>query len=92
LGRVKASGVTFGALSEGERKAVGDAASALNAAAKTDKEGKLTGYFDISEKKLKEELKTIQDYAKIDFERRTGVPYDEYISSKDQPTTETDYA
>ena len=53
LGRVKANGVTFGALSEGERKAVGDAASALNAAADTDKNGKLTGYFNISEKKVK---------------------------------------
>ncbi len=91
LGRVKANGVTFGALSEGERKAVGDAASALNAAARTDKDGKLTGYFDISESKIRDELKTIQDYAKIDFERRTGVSYDNYIASK-KPVTESSYA
>lgn len=92
LGRVKASGVTFGALSEGERKAVGDAASALNAAARTNAEGKLTGYFNISEDKVRKELQTIQDYAKIDFERRTGVSYDDYVSSKNQQPTEQSYA
>lgn len=91
LGRVKASGVTFGALSEGERKAVGDAASALNSAASIDKEGRLTGYFNISEDKVRQELKTIQDYAKIDFERRTGVPYDEYVAAQNAPVTEELY-
>lgn len=92
LGRVKASGVTFGALSEGERKAVGDAASALNAAARTDSDGKLTGYFDISEDKVKQELQTIQDYAKIDFERRVGMKYDDYTKLKSEKPTEETYA
>lgn len=91
LGRVKASGVTFGALSEGERKAVGDAASALNSAASMDNEGRLTGYFNISEDKVRQELKTIQDYAKIDFERRTGVSYDDYLATQNAPVTEDSY-
>lgn len=91
LGRVKASGVTFGALSEGERKAVGDAASALSAAGSLDSSGRLTGYFNISEDKVRQELKTIQDYAKIDFERRTGVSYDEYVALQNQPITEASY-
>ena len=91
LGRVKANGVTFGALSEGERKAVGDAASALNAAADTDKNGKLTGYFNISEKKVKEELGVIEKFAKIDFERRTGMSYDNYEQLKNQKPTEESY-
>lgn len=92
LGRVKASGVTFGALSEGERKAVGDAATALNSAASLDKEGRLTGYFNISEDKVRQELQTIQDFAKIDFERRTGMKYDDYIALQNQPQTEESYA
>jgi hypothetical protein len=91
LGRVKASGVTFGALSEGERKAVGDAASALSAAGDLDKNGRLTGYFNISEDKVRQELKTIQDYAKIDFERRTGVSYDDYLATQNAPVTEDSY-
>lgn len=91
LGRVKASGVTFGALSEGERKAVGDAASALSAAGSLDSSGRLTGYFNISEDKVRQELKTIQDYAKIDFERRTGVSYDDYIAAQNALVTEDSY-
>lgn len=78
LGRVKTDGVTFGALSDSERKAVGDAASSLNAAMIPNKDGTLTGRFKISEDKLKKELETIQKYAKIDFEKRTGQTYEDY--------------
>lgn len=91
LGRIKATGVTFGALSDGERELVGAAASALTSAAGKDKTGNLTGYFNVSEKKLRDELKTIQDYTKIDFERRTGVSYDDYIAAQNTPITEDAY-
>lgn len=89
LGRVKADGVTFGALSDGERKAVGDAASALVSGARRDKSNNFTGTFKLSEKKVRDELDTIQKYLEIDFERKTGVPYSEYAS---QIPTEEDYA
>jgi hypothetical protein len=82
LGRIKADGVTFGALSNGERLAVGEAASTLiNGAEKVvDKYGNTTytGKFNISEKKVRESLELIKKYAAIDFQKRTGMPYDQY--------------
>lgn len=77
LGRVKSDGVTFGALSDPERKAVGDAASALNAGM-VMKDGLPTGKFKLSEDKVRKELETIQKYAKIDFKKRTGMTYEQY--------------
>jgi hypothetical protein len=74
LGRVKADGVTFGALSDPERKAVGDAASAINAAAIMEK-GEPTGRYKMSEEKLRKEIGTIKDLALIDYKKRTGQDY-----------------
>lgn len=78
LGRVKSDGVTFGQLSNGERQAVGDAATALSAAADKDGEGNPTGKFKMSEKKVRDEFQKIYDGYALDFYRRTGVTYDEY--------------
>lgn len=81
LGRVKSDGVTFGALSNGERQAVGDAATALGAASVRDKEGNPTGEFKMSEKKVLEEFNKIKQGYALDFERRTGIPYEQYLQN-----------
>jgi hypothetical protein len=81
LGRVKSDGVTFGALSNGEREAVGAAASSLSAASIKDKEGNPTGKFRMSQDKVQEEFTKIQDAYKLDFERRAGVPYETYVQN-----------
>lgn len=78
LGRVKVDGVTFGQLSNGERAAVGDAATALSAASIKDAEGNPTGKFKMSEAKVAEEFKKIREGYRLDFERRTGQSYDDY--------------
>lgn len=81
LGRVKSDGVTFGALSNGERQAVGDAATALSAAMIYTGSGddrRPTGRFKMSEQKVIEELSKIQEGYKLDFEKRMGVSYDAY--------------
>ena len=81
LGRVKSDGVTFGALSNGERQAVGDAATALGAASIRDKEGNPTGEFKMSEKKVMEEFNKIKQGYALDFEKRTGIPYEQYLEN-----------
>jgi len=81
LGRVKSDGVTFGALSNGERQAVGDAATVLSSGQIYEGKGddrKGTGRFKLSEGKVHESLNTINKYYKIDFERRAGMTYEEY--------------
>lgn len=81
LGRVKSDGVTFGALSNGERQAVGDAATILSAGQVYTGEGDDrvgTGKFKLSEKKVREALDVINKYYKIDFERRAGMSYETY--------------
>ena len=91
LGRVKSDGVTFGALSNGEREAVGAAATALSAGMIYKGEGDNktpTGKFKMSEKKVAEELKVISDNYKKDFERRTGLDkmgftYEDYKKNPD---------
>lgn len=83
LGRVKSDGVTFGQLSNGERQAVGDAATALGAASIRDDEGNPTGRFKMSEAKVIEEFQKIYDGYALDFSRRTGVSYDEYKQNPD---------
>lgn len=83
LARVKGEGVTFGALSDPERKAIGDAASALNAGMIMKDDGVTpTGRFSISENMVRDQLKTIQKYAEIDFKKRTGMSYADYKSGK----------
>lgn len=81
LGRVKSDGVTFGALSNGERQAVGDAATALSAASIRDKDGNPTGRFKMSEKKVIEEFNKIKQGYELDFQKRTGIPYADYINN-----------
>lgn len=92
LGRIKLSGVTFGNLTESERQAFTSAASALTSSAKTDKNGNYTGYFSVSESKLKEELGKMEKVMKADFERKTGMNYDSYSQSNSlENMTEEDY-
>ena len=81
LARVKNTGVTFGALSEGERTAVASAASALNSAKQYEGEGenrRWTGKFNASEEFVKEKIKQIEDLAELDFQKRTGKSSSEY--------------
>lgn len=89
LGRVKADGVTFGALSDPERKAVGDAASALNAGM-IQENGLPTGRFNLSEGKVTKELQTIQRLAEQDFLRRTGQSYQDFKSAAVLPPEDID--
>lgn len=89
LGRVKADGVTFGALSDPERKAVGDAASALNAGM-IQENGLPTGRFNLSEGKVIKELRTIQTLAEQDFLRRTGQSYQDFKSAAVLPPEDID--
>lgn len=84
LGRVKSDGVTFGALSNGEREAVGQAATALAAAMIYSGKGDNktpTGKFKISEDKVVEEFNKIKAGYALDFERRTGIKYEDYIKN-----------
>lgn len=81
LARVKNTGVTFGALSEGERTAVASAASALNSAKQYEGEGenrRWTGKFNASEEFVREKIKQIEDLAELDFQKRTGKSSSEY--------------
>lgn len=83
LGRVKVSGVTFGQLSNGEREAVGRAATAIKAAQVGEK-----GRFRMSEKEFIKNLNTIQKMTELDFERRVGLPYTAFESQLNQVTPE----
>ena len=91
LGRAKTDGITFGALSDSERQAIGDAASALNSAMVFDKNGRPTGRFKMSEEKVLEELEKIKDGYAIDFERRIGISYEDYKKATPK-ITEEEYA
>jgi len=84
LGRVKADGISFGNLSNGERQAVGDAATVLVSSSIYEGEGDdrvPTGRFKISEGKVQEAFDTISKYKKIDFERRTNMSWEEYTNN-----------
>ena len=83
LARVKGQGVTFGALSEGERKAVADSASVLNQGKimkGTGENAVWTGNFSLSESEVKRQLGIIQSYAELDFKKRTGMTYQDYLT------------
>lgn len=86
LGRVKVSGVTFGQLSNGEREAVGRAATAIKAAQVGEK-----GRFRMSEEEFVKNLNTIQKLTELDFERRVGVPFASFESQL-KNVTEEEYA
>lgn len=89
LGRVKADGVTFGGLSNGEREAVGAAASILLSGSIKDKEGNPTGKFKISEKRVSDAFKEIEKYQELDFIRRTGKTSEQYELDKYLEQTDT---
>lgn len=81
LARIKGTGVTFGALSDGERQLVADSASVLNNGqiySGTGENRQPTGQFKISEDLVKKELAKIQNLAEIDFKKRTGIDYQTY--------------
>lgn len=65
LAAAKGQGVTFGALSDGERQLVAAAATKIGSWAITNKEGKVVGY-KVADKDLKNELAKIGNYTKID--------------------------
>jgi hypothetical protein len=85
LGRVKVDGVTFGQLSNGERLAVGNAASALNAAmvySGTGEDKIATGKFKMSEQEVINQFNIIKKYAELDFYRKTGMTPETYKTNK----------
>lgn len=71
--QAKASGATFGALSEGEMRLLAAAASPLNNPSLQikDNKGNTIGY-KVSEQKFNEIMSNIKTYAIIDYEKRTG--------------------
>jgi hypothetical protein len=91
LARIKGTGVTFGALSEGERNAVAAAASVLNEAKIYTGSGEnkeWTGRFSISEDLVRESLGEIEKYAEIDFIKRTGMTSTDYAAKQYLDSTE----
>jgi hypothetical protein len=73
LGEAKASGATFGALSDGERQTVAAAATKIGSWAIKDKEGKVTGY-ETSDAAFKKELDKINNFKKLDYIKKGGDP------------------
>lgn len=71
LVEAKASGATFGALSDGERQTLAAAASRLGTWAIKDNTGKVVAY-NTSEKEMKKELDTINNFKKLDYIYRGG--------------------
>lgn len=91
LARIKGTGVTFGALSDGERQLVANAASTLINGQIYEGTGENrvpTGRFKISEEKVKEELAKIQKYAELDFQKRNGISYQDYKKNNSTNTTD----
>lgn len=66
---IKKQGATFGALSDGERRAVADAATSLSGFAIYDDNGVFTGRFNAAPKDVIDELERIQKLALTSFER-----------------------
>lgn len=73
--QAKAKGATFGALSEGELRLLSNSATKLSKWAITDDNGKVKGY-SASEKDFKAELDKINNYAKLDYILKGGIPED----------------
>lgn len=70
----KSSGATFGALSDGERQLLAAASTRLGTWAVRNGDGRITGW-KVGEGEVKKELEKIKEFAKLDYERRTGRPY-----------------
>lgn len=77
---LKKSGVTFGNLSEGERKAAAASANALIAQFKVDTEGNVTGIKG-TESKFKKNLAVVQDAFK---DRKESAYTDAYLTPEEQ--------
>lgn len=71
--QAKAKGATFGALSEGELRALSASASKLGTWAIKDKDGNIKGY-NASESDFKKELEKINNFAKEDYILKGGDP------------------
>jgi hypothetical protein len=71
LTEAKASGATFGALSDGERQTLAAAASKLGTWTIKDSDGATVGY-NTTEKNIKNELDTINNFKKLDYIYRGG--------------------
>ena len=69
LVQAKSAGATFGALSDGERIVLAEAATKLNSFAKRNKEGQVIGY-DATEAQVKAELNKIKRLAEQDLKNR----------------------
>lgn len=74
LATAKERGVTFGALSQGELTVVASAGTRLGNRAIRNKSGEIVG-FRGTEAEFEEDLKRIQEMAKRDYEKRTGLSY-----------------
>jgi hypothetical protein len=85
--KAKQNGATFGALSDGERRMLAASATKLNEWEIKGKDGLPTGKWRAREDSVRNELKKIQDFAKIDYERATGMPYQD-VSSVDTSNPE----
>lgn len=76
LAQAKGEGVTFGALSDGERGLISQAATKIGTWAVTDTgtlDGKVTGY-NIDEKSFKQEIDTINYFKKLDAVLQGSTP------------------
>lgn len=82
LVNAKARGATFGALSEGELKTLQASGSKLATWAIKDKEGDVIGY-RVNEEDFKRELDKINNFAKLDYLIKGGLP--EEIGAKELP-------
>jgi len=71
----KARGATFGALSDQELQVLASSASKIGSWAMKDKNGNVTGY-NASEKDFKRELDKINNFAKLDYILKGGIPED----------------
>jgi hypothetical protein len=69
--QAKEKGATFGALSDTEMKILSGAATTINDKAVTNKKGEIVGYKG-SEKAFKDELQSIQNFAKLDYLLKGG--------------------
>jgi len=71
--QAKASGATFGALSDGERQTLAAAATKLGTYAVKDKNGNIIGY-NANESDFKAELNKINNFARLDYILKGGDP------------------
>lgn len=81
----KERGMTFGAMSEGEWRILGESATKIAQWRQKDDGGNVTGY-DISESAFKEELDTLSNFAKMDALRKGAAPSEIGVQIMDDGT------